>query len=110
MLSISDWISFLISEKNSAIGNIIGFSAFMLAAFAIIMSLTNNTLLSAIVTALIGVALLIMYIRTIGPYGRRARVAGKLLNDIMSGNERDPSKIEERWKAALVGERKTEEE
>ena len=102
MLSISDWISFLISEKHPNVGIIVGFSAFILAALAIVMSVTNNTLIGGISAALVCVALAIIYFRTIGPYGRRAKVAGKLLNDIMSGNERDPSKIEERWKAVLV--------
>ena len=105
MLSISDWVSFLSSEKNSNIGNIIGFGAFMLVAFAVIMSVTRDTLLSAIVAGLIAVALIIVYLRTIGLYGRRAKIAGRLLDDIMSGEERDLSKIEEKWKIALVGKR-----
>jgi RNase P/RNase MRP subunit p29 len=107
MLSISDWVSFLISEKNPNIAIIVGFSAFMLGAFATVMSVTNNTLLIGISAALVCVALAIIYFRTIGPYGRRAKVAGELLNDIMSGKERDPSKIEERWESVLVeGKRK----
>ena len=101
MLSISDWMSFLSSEKDSNIGNIIGFGAFMLAAFAVMMLGTNNTLLSAIVAVLFSVVLVIIYLRTIGPYGRRAKVAGKLLDDIMSGKERDLSKIEAEWKKVL---------
>jgi len=110
MLSISDWISFLSSEKNSNIGNIIGFSAFILAAFAIIMFVSNNTLASVVSATLISVALVIIYLRTIRPYGCRAKVAGKLLNDIMLGKERDPSKIEERWKLEISScGRKTEE-
>jgi len=106
MLSISDWIAFLTNEKSSNISNIIGFSAFVLAAFAIIMSVTNNTWASAVSAALVSVALMIFYVRTIGLYGRHAKEAGELLKDIMSGNERDPSKIEERWKAILAKERK----
>jgi hypothetical protein len=109
MLSTGDWINYLISEKNPNIGNIIGFSAFVLAALAIVMSISNDTLLNSIIIALIGVALLVMYLRTIRSYGRRARAAGRLLNDIMLGNERDPLKIEERWKLVLT-EGKTEEE
>ena len=66
------------------------------------MSVTNNTWASAVSAALVSVALMIIYFRTIGPYGRRAKIAGELLNDIMSGKERDPSKIEERWKSVLV--------
>jgi len=98
MLSVSDWISFLTSEKNPNIGIIISFSAFILAAFAVVMSVTSNTVASAVSAALIAVALAIIYFRTINPYGRRARAAGELLNDIMSGKERDPSRIEERWR------------
>ena len=101
MLSISDWISFLISEKNPNIGIIVGFSAFVLAAFAVVMSVTNNTLASAVSAALVSVALVIIYFRTIGPYGRRANEAGKLLKAIMLGKQRDPLKIEERWKQVL---------
>jgi len=101
MLSISDWITFLSSEKNSNIGNIIGFSAFILAALAIIMSVTDNTWPSAIVFALIAIVMAAIYFWTIGPYGRRAKVAGKLLDDIMSGKERDLSKIETEWVTVL---------
>ena len=107
MLSISEWISFLTSEKNPNIGIIISFAAFFLAAFAVIRSVTSSTLVSAVGLALVAVALAIIYLRTIGPYGRRAREAGKLLNAIMLGEERDPSKIEERWRLAIEG-RKTE--
>ncbi len=107
MLSISDWVSFLSSEKNPNIGIIIGFGAFMLAAFIVMLSVTSNTLLSAIVTGLIAIAMMIIYIKTIGPYGRRAKIAGRLLDDIMSGKERDLSEIEKRWKIALS--KKTEE-
>ena len=105
MLSISDWISFLISENNSNTGNIIGFSAFVLAAFAIIMSVTNNTWASGVSAALVSVALAIIYLRTINPYGRRAKEAGKLLKAIMLGEERDPLKIEERWKLFEEGQK-----
>jgi len=105
MLSISDWISFLSSEKNPNIGIIISFGAFMLAAFAVVMSVTNNTLVSAIAAGLTAVVLVIIYLRTIGPYGRRAKIAGELLDDIMSGKERDLSKIEERWKTVPIGKR-----
>jgi hypothetical protein len=102
MLSISDWISFLISEKNPNIGIIVSFSAFILAAFAIVMAVTNNTLAGGISAALVCFVLAIMYFRTIGPYGHRAKEAGKLLKDIMSGKERDPLKIEERWNSVLI--------
>jgi len=105
MLSIGDWISFLTSEKNPNIGIIVGFSAFILAAFSMVMYVTENTLLSGISAALVCVALAIIYFRTIGPYGRRASEAGRLLKEIMSGKERDPSKIEERWNLIEGGQK-----
>jgi hypothetical protein len=89
-MSLSDWISFLTSEKNANIGIIVGFSAFMLAAFAVIISITNNTLLSGIITALISVALVIIYFRTIGPFGRRAKVARELLDAINARGREGP--------------------
>jgi Flp pilus assembly protein TadB len=97
MLSLSDWIAFLTSEKNSNVSNIISFAALFLAAFAIIKTVTSNSVVGAVVLAVIAIALTFIYLRTIGRYGRRAREAGKLLDDIMSGKERDPSKIEKRW-------------
>lgn len=103
MLSISDWISFLTSENNSNNGNMIGFSAFMLAVLAIVISLANNaTSLSHILTAIFSGALLIIFIWIVGLYGYRARVAKQLLDDILLRNERDPLTIEERWRSNLA--------
>ena len=115
MLSISDWISFLTSEKNSNIGNIIGFTAVIIAAVAVIMSVANNNWGSTVGGALICVSLMIIYYKITGRYGRHAKAAGKLLDeimlkneDIMSGNERDLSKIEEKWRreVSTKGEQK----
>lgn len=106
LLSISDWISFLTAEKNPNIAIIISFTAVWLAIFSIVNSVTSNTLLGAITAALMFVALLVIYLKAIGQYGSRAKGAGELLRDIMSGKERDPLKIEERWKAILATERK----
>jgi hypothetical protein len=47
----------LISEKNPNIAIIISFTAVMLAVFSVVMSVTNNTLVSAISAALMLVAL-----------------------------------------------------
>jgi hypothetical protein len=112
MLSISDWISFLTSEKNPNIGNLVGFMAVIVAAFAVVTSLPSKTVLDAINVALIGVALILACLAVSRYYGGRANIAGQLLNEIvsrneriMSGNEIDPSKIAERWDD-LKGKRK----
>lgn len=108
MLSISDWISFLSSEKNTNFSNIISFGALVLAAFATVMSATSNTWPSIIAAALVGIALAIYFVRFGQLYGGRAKVAEKLLNDIMSGKESDLSKIKERWEKEALGRRKAE--
>jgi len=61
-LSISDWISYLSSEKNPNLGNVVSIGAFVFAALAatlaIIMSVTDNTLLGFILAVLVAIALL----------------------------------------------------
>ena len=109
MLTISDWVAFLTSEKNSNISIIISFAALFLAAFAIIKTVTTNSVLGAVILAVIALALALIYLRTIGRYGHSAKEAGKLLDDIMSGKERDPSKIEGRWRELSEKGKKVEE-
>jgi membrane protein implicated in regulation of membrane protease activity len=109
MLSISDWISYLSSEKNPNIGNIISIGALVLAAFATVMTVTTNTWPSIISAALIGLALAIYFWRFGQLYGRRAKIAEKLLDDIMSGKESDLSKIKERWEKEALGRKKAED-
>jgi uncharacterized membrane protein len=101
-MSVSDWIALLTSEKNANTGNIISFAALFLAAFSIMLTVTSNTVIGAVVLALIAIVLAIIYLRTIGPYGRRAKEAGKLLDAIMLGEESDPSVIQERWNKYLL--------
>jgi Zn-dependent protease with chaperone function len=103
MLSIKDWISFLTSEKNSIGGNVIGFSAFMLAVLAVGVSLTNSaSLLSHILTGIFSGALLIIFVYVVGSYGYRAWLAERLLDDILLRSQRDPSTIEEKWQSNLA--------
>ena len=73
----------------------------MLSAFAVVRSVTDtgtNTWVGAVSLALFGAALALIYFRVTNLYGRHAKIAGQLLDEIMSGDERDPSKIEERWR------------
>jgi hypothetical protein len=95
----------LTTEKNPNITIIISFTAVWFAIFSVVRSVTNNTLLSAIAAALMFVVLTVIYLQTIGPYGRRAKKAAELLKDIMSGKERDPLKIEERWNSVGEGQK-----
>lgn len=112
-LSISDWISSLSSEKHSNTSNIIGFGSFMLAAgiaiFAVRINVSNSWP-TIIVSAVAGLALLIVYFKAISPLRHRTKVAGELLDKIMKGEERDVLKIEVEWKKVLVGKTKKSKE
>jgi len=109
MLSISDWISFLSSEKNPNIGNIISIGAFVIAAFAVVISVIDATWSNIVAAVLIGIALIIFFWRFSQLYGSRAKTAEKLLKDIMSGKESDLVKIRERWEKEALGQKESEE-
>jgi hypothetical protein len=113
MLSISDWIAFLTSEKNPNIGNLIGFMALIFAVFALATRIPVETALDAINFVLISATVIIASLAIRRYYGGRADKAGKLLNAIvsrdeciMSGDKIDPSKIEEQWKLLLEEKQK----
>jgi len=115
MLSISDWISFLTSEKNSYTSRIFSLTTVIIAAVALIISVTNSNWGGAVGSALIVGALMTAYYKTTNQYERYANKAGQLLGEIMSrderimsGNERDLSKIEKRWEQ-ISGKREKEE-
>jgi len=109
MLSISDWIAFLTSEKNANTCNIFSLSAVIIAVVALIMSVSNSNWAGAVASAVMCASLMFAYYVTTKQYEQHAKEAGKLLKqimlgdkDIMSGKERDPSKIEERWNKYLL--------
>jgi hypothetical protein len=98
-LSLSDWITFLTSEKNSNLGNIFNLSALLFVALAIILpTATHNNWLSLLIFG----AILIWMFYKLGPFfARRAEKAGKLLDRIMSGELTNPSEIQKEWKESL---------
>lgn len=104
MLSISDWVSFLSSEKHSNTSNVIGFGSFTLAAgiavFAVRITTANNwpTVVVAILAALV---LMAIYLKTISSIRHATKVASDLLDNIMDGTEREPAKIEEEWRKVI---------
>jgi len=110
-LSISDWISFLSSEKHSNTSNVIGFGSFMLAggiAIFAVRTTVSDSLPTVIVGVVAVVVLLSIYFRVISPIRRRTIVAAKLLDKIMKEEERDVSKIKAEWKNALLRRKKSQ--
>ena len=100
MLSISDWISFLSSEKHSNTSNVIGFGSFMLVAgIAILVRVTtDNIWITVFVVVPTVIILIAIWLKIILPIRYATEVARDLLDNIMDGTERDLAKIEEKWK------------
>jgi hypothetical protein len=108
-LSISDWITVLSSEKHANISYIIGFGAFILAAVVAIFAVritTDNSWPTVITSVIVGLILLIISSWAIFPFMHRTKVAGKLLDKIMTGKERDVLKIEAEWEEFIAGKKK----
>ena len=108
MLSISDWISFLSSEKHSNTSNVIGFGSFMLAAgIAILVRInTDNSWPTVVVVVLAALVLIAIFFKTILPIRHATEVARDLLDNIMDGTEREPAKIEEEWRKVIERKRR----
>jgi len=104
-LSLSDWITFLSSESNTNISTALSFGAFLVAMFAVIASTTRNTWLGVGVLIIVGVVFAVYSWRLVPRIGRRAAEARRLLYNIMSGKQRDVSKIEQAWNEFLHSEK-----
>jgi hypothetical protein len=104
MLTISEWISFLSSEKHSNTSNVISFGSFILAAGIAVFAVNASTgkgWPTAVSVGILGVALIITYFKTVNPLQHATRVATKLLDDILYGTVTDTAKIEEEWKKVI---------
>jgi len=94
--SISDWISFLSAEKSSNTSNIFSLAALVIAALALVISQDNSNTTVAAINVIAGAVMLFTFYSMLSKlFGRRAKAAGKLLDDIMSGKEMDVLKMEE---------------
>lgn len=104
MLTISEWVSFLSSEKHSNTSNVIAFGSFTLAAGIAVFAVratTANGWPTIVAVSLAAIALIIIYLRTISPIRYATKVASDLLDNIMDGTEREPAKIEEEWRKVI---------
>jgi len=76
-LSISDWISFLSSEKHSNTSNVIGFGSFMLvASIAILVRITTDNIWTTVfVVILAAIVLIVILLKIILPIRHATNVA-----------------------------------
>lgn len=111
-LTVSDWITFLSSEKGSGLGNVIGAAGIFIAAFVVISGDMASSTSSALPTGyawvayiraasilLVGASFIWLVVNTLRALGRPATKAQKLLDGIMRGDEtlRTEQQIREAW-------------
>lgn len=93
-LRLSDWITYLSSEKTN-LANVIGMGGVALAAVSVIVGvgITSVGLREAALIPIWVIAVLL-----ITKFGRDADKAGKFLKKIMNGDLKDPDQIQKEWK------------
>ena len=104
-LTLSDWITFLSSEASPAMGNIIALGAFVVAASALVLSVTNRRWEDMIGAVVMVGALVWFFFAFDRRFGHRADKARELLDLIMKGCLKDPLQIQQAWKEFLDSEK-----
>ena len=98
VLSISDWITFLSSEKHGVMGTLLGFSAVLVALVAILLAVPGRTFWEPLIDGLIAaVFIAFSYVRIVLPYGKKAKYAQDVLNRILNGDLRNEKDIRNAW-------------
>lgn len=101
-LKVSDWITFLTSESNSMLSNVVSFGAFLVAIIAILLVGGENSVIAIsggiVALGCVGFA----YFRVLKPLGQRGKLAGEIVERVMSGKLKTESSIREEWEGGLA--------
>lgn len=101
-LLISDWITYLSSEKSTISSGITGFFAISVALIAMLFSMVEKGWASILANAIIAVGLIIfVFVYKIGPVKKRGIDAENILERIMSGELISEESIHNEWMNAL---------
>jgi hypothetical protein len=101
-LKVSDWITFLSSEKHGMLGNIVNFYVFLAAIIAILI-IGGRDSVSIIVGGIIAVAFVgFTYFKFVRPLAHRHKAAEKVLERIISGELKDVDSIHGEWERELA--------
>jgi ABC-type nickel/cobalt efflux system permease component RcnA len=100
-LKVSDWVTFLSSERQGMMSNVVSFSVFLVAAIALI--LVTSGYMFAVVSGIIvfGCAGWV-YFRVLDPLRQRGHLADEILKRIISGELKDADSIRGEWALGLT--------
>lgn len=98
-LKVSDWVTFLTSEKQGTMSTIVNFGMLLVALIGIIFATKTNSPMEGIGYGILAFALITyVWIWVFAPFQKHARLAEKILKKIMSGDLKNESSIREEWK------------
>jgi len=97
-LTVSDWVTFLTSEKYGIISSVLNLAMLFVALIAIVLSTRTATTIQAIGNWVFSFGLLVfIYVRVFSPFEKRGRVAEKILKDVMFGTLKSEASIRKAW-------------
>jgi len=98
-LKVSDWVTFLASEKQGTINTMLSFGMLFVALIGLVFSTKANTTMQVIGNCIIGIALMTWVYFLFRRLEEHAKPAEKILKKIMSGDLKDESSIRQEWKS-----------
>jgi len=102
-LTVSDWVTFLTSEKYGIMSNVLNFGVLLVALIAIALSTRGNTAMQAIGNGIFAFALLgFVYFKVFRPFEKRGKLAQGILDRVMSGKLKNESSIRKEWEDGLT--------
>ncbi len=96
-LSVSDWITFLSSEKHGINAVALSLTATVVSLVALILSSEGTIWGTVTSAAFVATMLVLMWTRVLVPLSQRSTRAEKLLKRIMKGELRDSEAIRREW-------------
>lgn len=102
-LTVSDWITFLSSEKYGIMSNTLSFAALLVVLIGMILLTKAGTTWQIIGNGIFVFSILAFaYVRVFRPFEKRGKLAEKILKDVISGILRSEVSIRKAWEAGLI--------
>ena len=97
-MSVSDWITFLTSERDVAYSAILNVGAILIAFVGLIFATKTVGNWQVITDGIVALAFLIYaLIKVFNLAGKKGKVAERLLKEIIAGNLKTPDEIKQAW-------------
>jgi purine-cytosine permease-like protein len=96
-LKVSDWVTFLTSEKQGTMNTMLSFGMLFVALIGLVLSTKANNTMQVIGNCILVIALMTSVYFLFGRFEKQAKRAENILKEIMSGDLKDESSIRQKW-------------